>query len=272
VQPAERQLVEVDRRPGTGQAADVDDRALDPGGGQQVAEAVAADVVEHDVGAPAVRRRRHRRGQVVGRRVDHHVGADSPQGPGLGRAGRRGDDRRRAQRPGQLHADHPDARCGADDDDPVARPEPGLHEGVVLGGDRHRQAARVGPRQALGHRHQVAVVDHGVGRERSQRRGHHPVADRDTADAVADRGDLAGQLQARGVRTGSRAAAGVVPTLQHGQVGAVEAGRPHPDEHLARARSGDLHLPPLPVGPHASDQCRHRPVHRFLLAPDDRPS
>src|SRR4030095_2973270 len=45
---------------------------------------------------------------------------------------------------GQLHAQHPHAGGGPDDDHAVPGAEPGLHEGVVLGRQAHRQRRGVG--------------------------------------------------------------------------------------------------------------------------------
>ncbi len=65
---------------------------------------------------------------------------------------------------------------------------------------------------------------------------HHAVSLRETLRARTKRGDLAGQLEPRDVLRSTRRCRVEPSPLEH--VGAVEAGCPHPHEHLARPRGG----------------------------------
>jgi hypothetical protein len=96
-------------------------------------------------------------------------------------------------------------------------------------------AARRRPVDALGHRHQLALVDRReLGLPAAADDRHHAIALGEARSAGAVRHDLAGELEPRNVlrragRSGVRAAA-----LEH--VRPVQTGRAHADEHLARPR------------------------------------
>jgi hypothetical protein len=138
-----------------------------------------------------------------------------------------------AARAAELDRGGPDAARGAVDEQALARAEAGLGEQRVVRGREHLgQAAGGGPVQALGHGHELALVDDAaLGLPAAAHDRHHPVAGGEAPGAGPERLDLAGELQAGDVgrRAGGRGVGAAA--LQH--VRAVQPGAADPDEDLA---------------------------------------
>ena len=97
-------------------------------------------------------------------------------------------------------------------------------------------AAGRGPVELLGHRHRGALVhDRELGLAAAADDGHDAVAT-SKRRRRRRRDDLAGQLQARDVRRRARRRRVAARELEH--VGAVEPGRAHAHEQLARLGAG----------------------------------
>jgi hypothetical protein len=119
------------------------------------------------------------------------------------------------------------------DEHPIAGPQAAHH-------DQPRIRGRVvdGKRGPLLERERVRQRQRLIGRNRDElgmaaepRSGHHPVADREARDAVADRIDLSGDLVADDARRRRRVR---IDARAGHQVGEVDARRPDGDPHLAR--------------------------------------
>ena len=195
----------------------------------------APDQLEHDV----VRRLR---ALVSGRQ--HHVGAQRGHllAP-VGVAHRGRDDRTGLG--GQLHGRGPDPAGGARDQDALAHLELGLaEEAVVGGGEDLGEAPRFGPRQAVGDREGVGLVDerHG-GLRPAAHDGHDPVAGSEERHLPAHRHHLTGELHARDVDGPPRRRRVEAGPLH--QVRRIQSGRPHRHQELGVA--GDRVVPLFPV-------------------------
>ena len=163
-----------------------------------------------------------------------HVGAELrdpipvvriPDSRGHARSGRVGKlDRRRANAAG-----------AAVHEQPLARLQPGLGEhAVVRGRKRLGDTAGLDPPQILRDRHQDPLVDdRELGLAPARDDPHHPIADRKPLRTRTAIDDLAGELEPRDVLRRTRRRGIEAAPLHH--VGAVQAGRPYADEHLARA-------------------------------------
>jgi hypothetical protein len=118
---------------------------------------------------------------------------------------------------------------------PPVQPEPsGLvgdvedgRAGVVQAGRRRQDVERVGD----GELRQRAV--------RQRRRAHDPLAEARALHALADRDDLAAQLEPRRERQRRLL---LVGAARQQRIGEVEAGRPDVDQDLSGTRRGHRHL------------------------------
>ena len=170
-----------------------------------------------------------------------------------------GGDDLRPRRGAELDRGRADAAGGAVDEQALARPQGRLGEQRVVGGgeDLGDRAGRV-QLEALGHGHELALVDdRELGLAAPADDAHDAVALLEAARAGAERGDLAGELQAGDVRR--RAGRRGVAALALQDVGAVEPGAAHAHEDLARAGLGvgvlgDLQRPAFADGdgPHGA--------------------
>jgi hypothetical protein len=105
----------------------------------------------------------------------------------------------------------------------------------VGGGDDLGEPAGLGPAEPVRDRDRDPLVDGGqLGLPAAADHGHDPVARAEAQDARPDGGHLAGQLQPGDV--GRAARRGRVAALDLVQVGAVDPGRPHPDQQLTGPR------------------------------------
>ena len=120
----------------------------------------------------------------------------------------------------------------------LADHQPGLREERVVGrGEDLGHAARGGPVELLGHRHRRPLVhDRQLRLAAAADHGHDAVARLEALRPAPDRHHLAGQLEARDV--GRRARRRRIAALELVHVGAVEPGRAHAHEQLARLRLG----------------------------------
>ncbi len=169
--------------------------------------------------------------------LEHLVGAelrDGVAGVGVADGGRDV----RADRVGELDGRRADAARRAVDEQPLAGAQPRLgEERVVRGREDLGDPAGVGEPDGVGDRHELALVDDGeLALAAAADDAHDAVALGEARRAVAEAGDLAGELEPGDVRrrAGRR---GIAPAQLH-LVGAVEAGGAHADEHLAGARLG----------------------------------
>ena len=143
---------------------------------------------------------------------------------------------------GNLDRGKADAACCTVDQHPFAGLQPAALDEGVIGGvvgvaepgssfKAHRLGDRVAFRgDRIGER-RVAAEPHSV---------HHPVADLETGDAVADRDDLAGSFVAGDER---RLGAELVFASEHQHVDILDTARRHPDLDFAwtrRRRVGQL--------------------------------
>ena len=215
-------------------------RPSEPGDREVGHEVVAADEVDGDVDRP------RRGGDLVGQRGrvelaggEHRV--VEPEGPRTARASRRcGTVPTTVHPSGAAELHRGGAHPGPDrvHEHHLARLHRGLGDHRVVGGDEHLghaargdEVERVGDRRALRRRHREQL-----GLAAATGDAEHARADRGLGDAVAERDDLARELEAGDVggRTGRRGVeAGALR-----EVGAVEAGAVHAHEHLARTGFG----------------------------------
>ena len=108
-------------------------------------------------------------------------------------------------------------------------------EGVVGGGERLGEAARLVPGHPVGHGQQVPLVDDGLlGLPTTADHRHDAVADGEPGGAGTEAPHLAGELEAGDV--GGGAGRRRVETGHLEAVGAVEPSGAHVDEHLAAPR------------------------------------
>ncbi len=97
------------------------------------------------------------------------------------------------------------------------------------------QPAGLGERHGVGHRHELALVDdRELALATAADDAHHAVALGEARRAVAERLDLAGELEAGDVLRAAGRRRVAAAALHH--VGAVDAGGADADEHLAGAR------------------------------------
>ena len=115
----------------------------------------------------------------------------------------------------------------------LARAQPGLGEDRVVGGREDLgHAARLRPVERVRDRHRRPLVHHRqLGLAAASDDRHHPVTHVEALRVGAERGHLAGQLEAGDV--GRRAGRGGVGAAQLEHVGAVEPGGLDPHEDLA---------------------------------------
>ena len=141
-----------------------------------------------------------------------------------------------AGRDTELHAGGADAAGRAVDEQALAGPQAGLREErVVRGGEHLRNGAGLDPAQALGHRHQLALVDDAqLGLPAAADHRHDAIAVGESLGAGPAGRHLAGELEARDVLRRARRRRVMPAELM--DVGTVEAGRADADQHLARAR------------------------------------
>ena len=187
-----------------------------------------ADELEDDVERPVL---------LEALRFEHLVGAEP--GDRVARVGvAHGRRDVRAEQVAELHGRRADAAGRAVHEQALARPQPGAREDrVVRGREDLGQPAGVGEADGVGHRHELALVDdRELGLAAAAGDAHDAVADREACGAVAERLDLAGELEAGDVLRAAGRRRVATAALEH--VGAVDARRAHADEHLAGARLG----------------------------------
>jgi hypothetical protein len=108
---------------------------------------------------------------------------------------------------------------------------------VVRGREDLGDAARLGPVEAVGHGHRLALVHGGeLGLAAAADDRHHAIARAEPLGARPARDDLAGELEAGDIRRRARRRRVQAAPLHH--VGAVDAGRLDADEDLARPGLG----------------------------------
>ena len=144
----------------------------------------------------------------------------------------------RARRPAELHRGGPDAARRAVDEEALAGTQSALDEDRVVGGREDLgQPAGLRPVQALGDRHELALVDDRELRLAAAADDRHDAfAFAEARRARAAALDLTGELEARDVRR--RAGRRGIGALALEHVGAVEPGGADADENLAGARLG----------------------------------
>ena len=143
-----------------------------------------------------------------------------------------------AGRRAELHAGGAHAAGGAVHEQALAGAQAGLREErVVGGGEDLGHAAGLGPAQAAGDGHELALVHGGqLGLPAAADDGHHAVALGEALGPGPARRDLAGELEPGDV--GRRAGRRRVVAGALVDVGAVEPGGAHADEDLARPGLG----------------------------------
>ena len=110
-------------------------------------------------------------------------------------------------------------------------------EGVVSGGEDLGEAPGLRPLERLRNRHGGALVDQGeLGLRAPAHHRHHSLPHLEAVGTGTEGHHLARQLHAGDVRRGARRRWVGPPALEH--VGAVQAGRPHPNEQLALSGFG----------------------------------
>ena len=229
-------------RDDAGREADDDDAALEGDGLRGHVVGRAADGVEDDIGAPPAGRGLDDADDVVAGAVDDDVGTDLLGGHRLERAAHHGDDLgaggaaeldgRTAdtadRRVHQQGLPHPQAG-------PPVQAEPGGLVGDEEGGRRHVvQAGRGGQR--------VAGRGDGIAGEGAVRQGgdaDDTLADTVRVDAPPDGDDDAAELDAGGER---QARPLLVLAAGEEQVGEVQGGREHLDQHLIGTRPRNRRL------------------------------
>jgi len=164
--------------------------------------------------------------------VDRNVGAQLLSQRELGRGARRGDDRTRAELPGQLHGEVADGARSGGDQDGLPGPEPSGPQRAERHRPGRRQHARGIGAELRGYRHQPVGAGHDeVGAGVLEQ-------DRDAAPGHGRPGARAGLLDGPHHVTGQRAwqrtepdrARVGLPAELH--VDVVDADRLGPDEHL----------------------------------------
>jgi hypothetical protein len=246
--------VHLDRR--AGEAPDTDDPSGDGSRGGQLAEQVAADMVEGDVRSVTVRRLEDGFGEVAGCGVDGDVCAGGHQGSMfvLGRGG--GDHRARAERLGELDADEPDRAGAADDENAVAGGEAGLgNKRVVLGDEPDRQGRGLLEAEMIGDRDEHPRVTQRVVGEGARGDAHDSGPHRKIGSEQARPFDYPGNLHARGERAVALTGSGV-GAVECVQVRTIDTGGHHLDPDRPQLlRTFDLLNSPF--GAVAADQRAH---------------
>ena len=169
--------------------------------------------------------------------LDDLVGAERGDRVAVVGVADRGDDLGAGGR-AELHGGGADAAGRAVDEQPLAGAQLALgEERVVGGGEDLGGAAGLGPVEAVGHGHQQPLVDgEPLALAAAADEAHDAVAGLEARGALAERRDLAGDVEPRDVlRPAGRRR--VEPALLH-HVGAVEAGGTDRDQHLAVAGRG----------------------------------
>ncbi len=227
------QLAERDARGRAALRADDHDPAVAREGADVAVDVVAADRVEHDVGAVPVGGLEERLDEVLLAVVDEDVRAQRPARLELRRAAR-GHGHAGAEPGGQLDRHGADAARPAVHEQRLARSEPRVeHDVRPHCRDDLGQAGRLHEVEAIGHREDVALVDRdelrvaAAGEQRA-----HAVADAPARRTRADGRDRARHLEPQVRR---RACGRRVRALALAEVGAVDAGGGHADQDLSGA-------------------------------------
>ncbi len=149
-------------------------------------------------------------------------------------------DRRDDAGPGgraELHRGGADASRGPVHEERFAGLQAALAEDRVVGGHECLgEAAGLRPAERIGHRHELALVQHGqLGLAGARHDRHDPFAGAEAVGVAAHPGDFPGQLEAGDVRGNAGPWRRRVEAEHLHLIGAIQPGRAHADQDLARA-------------------------------------
>src|SRR5882757_127346 len=229
--------VEIEFGAAAAEPADIDDAALDLGGGEVLVGDLARDLVDDQVDAFAVRRLQHLVDPAGVGGIHREIGAEFLQASAPHFVGGRSDHQRSALELGDLHRHQADAGTGALDQYRLARLQRAVGDDrVVHGGEGYRQGGGLLEIHVGGRAEQPAVIGQRVFREGRAAGAHDLVADLDALGLRPELGDFAGPFHAEhGADAAGRA---MDMALGHAQISTVEAAGVDLDQHLGAFRRG----------------------------------
>ena len=242
VDTAQRVQIEVELGLGAGEAADIDHATEQRHRLHGLRDHRSGEHINDKIDPFAVGRLQHRIGPARIARVDGKIGTEFLQPRPARVVGGGADHRFRAHELGDLQAHQPDARAGALNHHALAGTQAaGGHQRVVQGDERDRQGRGLFKAHAIGDRVDAPPVAHGIFGIAAGARAHHPVAGLEAAlNLGAGLDHLACPVDAD--RRADATVAAVREATGGREIGAIEAGGAHLDQHLVGLRARLRHV------------------------------